>query len=148
MKCVRWVVTRNTDHRSVWWKAHIAGTVNVPLYQPIAGWSPQQILRRAGYAFFGVAKGTEANPTFMEEFKSAVGPNWKEVVMICETGGTLQVTGNFPNGKQSRSLIACYEVLLEGYKRLSFLEGGMNEYSKSGLPLEELAAEKNGPFIF
>lgn len=124
------------------------GSLNVPIYQPIAGWSPQQIARRAGYAFFGVAKGTEANPNFMEEFKSAVGPKWKEVVIICETGGTLESTGNFPNGKQSRSLIACYEALLEGYSRVCFLEGGMNSYFKASLPLEDETPEKKSPFIF
>lgn len=32
----------------------------------LAGWSPDKIIRRAGFAFFGVY-GTEANPEFVEE---------------------------------------------------------------------------------
>lgn len=44
----------------------IGGSVNVPLYQPIDGWSPFNIARRAGYLAFGVLEGTEPNPDFIE----------------------------------------------------------------------------------
>lgn len=43
---------------------HIPRAVNVPLFQPIDGWSPMQIARRVGYAAFGVFNGTEINPRF------------------------------------------------------------------------------------
>lgn len=44
----------------------IEDSVNVPLYQPIEGWTPFNIARRAGYLAFGVLEGTEPNPNFME----------------------------------------------------------------------------------
>lgn len=32
----------------------IDGSVRIPLYQPIEGWAPEKILRRAGFAAFGI----------------------------------------------------------------------------------------------
>lgn len=32
----------------------IDGSVRIPLYQPIEGWGPGKILRRAGFAAFGI----------------------------------------------------------------------------------------------
>lgn len=44
----------------------IEGAISVPLYQPIEGWEPYKIARRLGYAAFGVLKGTEPNPNFVD----------------------------------------------------------------------------------
>ena len=44
----------------------IEGAVNVPLYQPIRKWDAYNVLRRMGYAAFGVMNGTEPNPNFVE----------------------------------------------------------------------------------
>lgn len=44
----------------------IQGSVNVPLYRPIEGWDAYKVARRVGYALFGVLKGTEPNPNFMQ----------------------------------------------------------------------------------
>ena len=44
----------------------IEGAINVPLYQLIQGWQPFKVARRIGYAAFGVLKGTEPNPRFLE----------------------------------------------------------------------------------
>lgn len=43
---------------------HIKGSINVPFFQPIEGWSAWKVLRRAGFAFFGVFNGTEPNLEF------------------------------------------------------------------------------------
>lgn len=107
---------------------HIEGSVNVSLYQPITGNTPRQVLRKAGYAFFGIFNGTEANENFESELKEAVGDVDNEVVVICNTGGSLENTVNFNYGKQSRSLMAAYEMITFGYKKLRFLEGGYNQW--------------------
>eukprot|EP00898_Chlorokybus_atmophyticus_P005425 jgi/Chlat1/5884/Chrsp4S00495 len=46
-------------------ESHAAGAVNVPLFRPITEWTPWKILRRAGFAFFGIFNGTEENPEFL-----------------------------------------------------------------------------------
>mmetsp|Transcript_10499 Transcript_10499/g.28832 ORF Transcript_10499/g.28832 Transcript_10499/m.28832 type:complete len:247 (-) Transcript_10499:91-831(-) len=106
---------------------HIEGSVNVPLYQPITGWEPKQVLRKAAYAFFGVFNGTEANENFAEDVKKAAGLD-KEIIVVCNTGGTLEQSTNFQTGKQSRSLMAAYDMLNLGFSKLSFLEGGYNQW--------------------
>ena len=72
------------------------------------GWSPIKIIRRAGFAFFGVFNGTEVNPGFNEEVRSIEALQDPElakntpIVVICQFGGTLTPTVNVKNGKQSR----------------------------------------------
>lgn len=44
-------------------QAHASGAVNVPLYNPISKWDIPSIIRRAGFAFFGIY-GTELNRDF------------------------------------------------------------------------------------
>ena len=107
---------------------HIEGSVNVSLYQPITGWEPRQVLRKAGYAFFGIFNGTEANENFESEMKEAAGFD-DEIVVVCNTGGSLENSVNFEFGKQSRSLMAAYEMLNFGYKKLRFLDGGYNQWT-------------------
>lgn len=107
---------------------HIEGSNSVPLYQPIEGWAPQQVLRKAGFAFFGVFNGTEANENFEAEVKEAVTNTDEEIILVCNTGGTLEGTAGFKYGKQSRSLMAAYELLNFGYTKIRFLEGGMNQW--------------------
>lgn len=36
------------------------------MYRLIQDWTPYKILRRAGFAFFGVFNGTEENPDFLK----------------------------------------------------------------------------------
>merc|ERR1711907_156304 len=67
---------------------HLEGSVNDPLYQPIEGWSLQQTMRKATFAFFGIFNGTEANENFEQEVGALADPD-DEVVLVCNTGGTL-----------------------------------------------------------
>lgn len=114
---------------------HIDGSLNVSLYQPIVGNTPKQILRKAGYAFFGIFNGTEANENFECELKEAVGDFGDEIVVICNTGGSLESSVNFEYGKQSRSLMAAYEMVTFGYKKIRFLEGGYNQWRMEDRPV-------------
>ena len=54
------------------------------------GWSPFKILRRAGFALFGVFNATEHNVSFAEELASAVGGDKAtEVILVCNSKGDL-----------------------------------------------------------
>lgn len=44
---------------------HPEGALNAQFYRLIKEWTPRDILRRAGFAFFGVFNGTEENPDFL-----------------------------------------------------------------------------------
>ncbi len=59
---------------------YLEGSVNVPLYRLIDGWSKQQILRKAGYSFFGIANGTEKNPDFEQDMLRAVTDKNDEII--------------------------------------------------------------------
>lgn len=102
---------------------HVAGSRNVQFYRPIEGNAPSQLLRKAAFAFFGIANGTELNPAFFDELEGAVKPG-QEIILLCQTGGTLAGTRNFPQGRQSRSLIVAYELIQAGYRKVSFVTGG------------------------
>ena len=108
-------------------KGHIEGSISVPLFQPITGWDGNKLARRAAYAFFGIANGTEANENFEAEVMAAADKG-DRIVMVCATGGTLESSTNFKRGKQSRSLMAAYEMLLLGFKDIKFVDGGINQW--------------------
>lgn len=103
----------------------------------ITGWDPVKALRRAGFAFFGVFNGTEVNPFFEEEIFEIPTIGSKEakeevsLILICHTGGTLEPTTSYKNGKQSRSLIAAYQMLKIGFKKVAVLKGGFSEWKKN-----------------
>ncbi|GLC65641.1 hypothetical protein PLESTF_000321900 [Pleodorina starrii] len=115
-------------------------STNVPLYQPIAGWDPASNIRRAGFAFFGIF-GTELNPNFMEEVAAKVPKN-KEVIVMCETGGSLENKPGTQFGFQSRSLKAVYYLQQAGYGKVLHMKGGLGDWSRAGLPLSDDSADE------
>jgi hypothetical protein len=105
-------------------------------FRLISGWSPDQILRKAAFAFFGVLNGTEYNADFLQEVSSAVKSKGSSVVLYCNIGGTLESTGPSEWGRQSRSLTAAYELVKAGYSNVSFMDGGFYAYAKEKLETE------------
>ena len=73
-----------------------------------SGWDPVKALRRAGFAFFGVFNGTEVNPDFETQLfdiptiGSREAKDKVSLILICQTGGTLEPSTSYKNGKQSR----------------------------------------------
>eukprot|EP00252_Welwitschia_mirabilis_P015741 TRINITY_DN3489_c0_g1_i2.p1 TRINITY_DN3489_c0_g1~~TRINITY_DN3489_c0_g1_i2.p1 ORF type:complete len:181 (-),score=37.67 TRINITY_DN3489_c0_g1_i2:170-712(-) len=116
-------------------KCHPAGAINVEIYRLIKEWRAWDIARRAAFAFFGIFAGTEENPLFLEEVRSRLNKDSK-IIVVCSTGGSVRPSANFPEGKQSRSLIAAYLLSLDGYSKILYLEGGIYSWSKAGLPVE------------
>lgn len=121
---------------------HIAGSVNVSLFRLITGWDPVKTLRRAGFAFFGVFNGTEVNPDFETQLYDIPSLSSQEaretipLILVCQIGGDLTPTTSFKNGKQSRSMIAAYQLLLLGFKKVSVLKGGFSEWQRNERPIE------------
>ncbi|KAA3470059.1 rhodanese-like domain-containing protein 14, chloroplastic [Gossypium australe] len=116
-------------------EAHPAGAVNIQIYRLIKEWTAWDIARRAAFAFFGIFSGTEENPEFMQSVESNFGKDAK-IIAACTTGGTMKPSQNLPEGQQSRSLIAAYLLVLNGYKNVFHLEGGLYTWFKEGLPSE------------
>lgn len=106
-------------------------SVNAPLYRPITGYDLAANIRRAGFAFFGIY-GTELNPDFVAEVQAVV-PRGKEVIVMCEQGGTLDNKPGTQFGFQSRSLKAVYYLQQAGYKVLH-MKGGLAEWIRQDLP--------------
>lgn len=116
-------------------EAHPAGAVNIQIYRLIKEWTAWDIARRAAFAFFGIFSGTEENPEFMQSVESNFGKDAK-IIVACTTGGTMKPSQNLPEGQQSRSLIAAFLLVLNGYKNVFHLEGGLYTWFKEGLPSE------------
>ncbi|KAJ1693160.1 hypothetical protein LUZ63_009858 [Rhynchospora breviuscula] len=114
-------------------EAHPPGAINVQIYRLIKEWTAWDIARRAAFAFFGIFSGTEENPEFMQIVESKLSKDAK-IIVACSTGGTMKPTMNLPDGQQSRSLIAAYLLVLNGYKNVYHLEGGLYNWFKEGLP--------------
>ncbi|DBB01063.1 TPA: hypothetical protein ACH3X1_000962 [Trebouxia sp. C0004] len=109
--------------------SRIPGSVGVPFMRSITGNSVRQNLRRAGFAFFGIFNGTEFNPDFYKDIEAAVDKQ-KGAVLVCGVGGILEPLGR--GGRQSRSLMAAYELASSGYKKVSILQGGFYEWERAG----------------
>lgn len=90
----------------------IQGSINVPLYQPIEGWEQRKILRRLGFALFGVFNGTEINPNFMQQLQEAAPDMEAGAVLICNLGGSMAPMGEHKKGQQSRCVV-CVGYMFE-----------------------------------
>ncbi|GLC59643.1 hypothetical protein PLESTB_001517300 [Pleodorina starrii] len=118
-------------------EGHLPGATSVSFYQPIQGWTPWQIARRAGYALFGISQGTEANPNFLSEVRQLVAdPESTPVVLYCNLGGSLEPTKNDRNGQQTRSMVAAYELIQGGFKNVSVLKGGYLDWVANDREIE------------
>ncbi|XP_011044698.1 PREDICTED: rhodanese-like domain-containing protein 14, chloroplastic [Populus euphratica] len=116
-------------------EAHPPGAINVQVYRLIKEWTAWDIARRAAFAFFGIFAGTEENPEFMQTVESKIDKSAK-IIVACSAGGTMRPSQNLPEGQQSRSLIAAYLLVLNGYTNVFHLEGGLYKWFKEGLPAE------------
>ncbi|XP_068650705.1 rhodanese-like domain-containing protein 14, chloroplastic [Aristolochia californica] len=114
-------------------EAHPPGVINVQIYRLIKEWTAWDIARRVAFAFFGIFTGTEENPEFMQLVESKLDKDSK-IIVACSTGGTMKPSQNLPDGLQSRSLIAAYLLVLNGYKNVYHMEGGLYNWLKEGLP--------------
>ncbi|RDY06211.1 Rhodanese-like domain-containing protein 14, chloroplastic, partial [Mucuna pruriens] len=115
-------------------EAHPPGAFNVEVYRLIKEWTAWDIARRAAFAFFGIFAGTEENPEFIQNVEAKIDKNAK-IIVACTSGGTLRPSQNLPEGQQSRSLIAAYLLVLNGYTNVFHLEGGLYTWFKEGLPI-------------
>ncbi|MQL92611.1 hypothetical protein Taro_025241 [Colocasia esculenta] len=114
-------------------EAHPEGAINVQLYRLIKEWTLWDIARRTAFLFFGILSGTEENPEFLEIVQSKLDKDAK-IIVACQSGGTMRPSQNLPEGQQSRSLIAAYLLVLNGYANVFHLEGGLYTWFKEGLP--------------
>ncbi|XP_038686821.1 rhodanese-like domain-containing protein 14, chloroplastic isoform X2 [Tripterygium wilfordii] len=114
-------------------EAHPPGAINVQVYRLIKEWTAWDIARRAAFAFFGIFAGTEENPEFIQSVESTLNKDAK-IIVACSAGGTMKPSQNLPEGQQSRSLIAAYLLVLNGYKNVFHLEGGLYTWFKEELP--------------
>ncbi|KAH7668490.1 Rhodanese/Cell cycle control phosphatase protein [Dioscorea alata] len=114
-------------------ESHPPGAINVQVYRLIKEWTAWDIARRAAFAFFGIFSGTEENPEFLQSVESKLDKDAK-IIVACTSGGTMRPSQNLPEGQQSRSLIAAYLLVLNGYKNVFHLDGGLYAWFKEGLP--------------
>ncbi|KAK4384816.1 Rhodanese-like domain-containing protein 14, chloroplastic [Sesamum angolense] len=128
-------------------EAHPAGAINVQIYRLIKEWTAWDIARRAAFAFFGIFSGTEENPEFLQSVESKL-PKDAKIIVACSAGGTTKPTQNLPEGQQSRSFIAAYLLVLNGYTNVYHLEGGYITGSKKACQqnLKNEARQKRGVF--
>ncbi|AES72559.1 putative Rhodanese-like domain-containing protein [Medicago truncatula] len=114
-------------------EGHPPDAINVQVYRLIKEWTAWDIARRAAFAFFGIFSGTEENPEFIKSVGEQLDKNAK-IIVACSAGGTMKPTQNLPQGQQSRSLIAAYLLVLNGYNNVFHLEGGLYKWFKEDLP--------------
>ncbi|PSC67375.1 rhodanese-like domain-containing chloroplastic [Micractinium conductrix] len=116
-------------------KGRLPGATNCQYYRSIEGWSPDKIIRRLGFSFFGVY-GTEANPDFLAQVAAAQPKKNGGVILVCNVGGSLTPTGPSEFGRQSRSLTAAYELVQAGYSNIKVLENGYYGWCKADKEIE------------
>eukprot|EP00271_Cylindrocystis_brebissonii_P019449 TRINITY_DN590_c0_g1_i1.p1 TRINITY_DN590_c0_g1~~TRINITY_DN590_c0_g1_i1.p1 ORF type:complete len:228 (-),score=51.93 TRINITY_DN590_c0_g1_i1:406-1089(-) len=116
-------------------EGHPSGALNAEVYRLIKEWTAWDILRRAGFAFFGVFNGTELNPDFVKDVADLGLSKGSPLILACGNGGTMKPSQNFTDGKESRSLIAAYILTQEGYTKVYHLEGGLGTWFREDLPV-------------
>jgi len=112
--------------------------VNVPLYLPITKTDAPSLIRRAAFAFFGIA-GTEPNPDFDAQALAALRGK-RRALVLCATGGSLVPKEGAAWGFSSRSLKAIWRLRRAAagaggggasVPRLVHVEGGMRTWSRA-----------------
>lgn len=125
-------VRPNSDFSQV----HARGANNVQLYRPLTSWDVKSTLARVTLAMLTPnIPAVEENPAFLEEMRKITAKG-DRIIVVCDSGGTLEPTASLKYGKQSRSLIAAYLLLKNGYKNISFVEGGMGNWIRGDLPCD------------
>lgn len=115
------------------------GAVSVPLYDKLVlggagGFDAGKLLKSVAYAFNGVDP-IDPNPNFGEQVDKLTEGGRKGLIFACEAGGTMRPSVNFPEGKASRSLQACYKAMEErGVSRVKHLERGLFGWYQADLP--------------
>lgn len=115
---------------------HATGAVSVPLYQKLdfSQMDFQKVLKTIAYSFNGVTP-IEANPKFVEQLKAAI-EGGKGMIVMCEAGGTMVPSTNFPEGKASRSLQAAFKSIYEGVSTdVLHIERGLFGWQQASLPI-------------
>lgn len=94
--------------------SHPTGSVSAPLYRPIdySQLDVVKVLKTIAYRFNGV-NPVEPNPDFIDRLRQLTADG-KGVITMCEAGGTMKPSTNFPEGKASRSLQAAFKILDSG----------------------------------
>ncbi|KAG2499656.1 hypothetical protein HYH03_002594 [Edaphochlamys debaryana] len=112
------------------------GALSAPLYETI-GFNNVDT-RRVFKALFYMANGVspvDPNPLFLDQIEEIA--KGKGVITMCEAGGTLKPSVNFPCGKPSRSLQAAYLALSGGaLDKVAHLDRGVFGWFKAGLPIQ------------
>ncbi|KAK3266551.1 hypothetical protein CYMTET_24832 [Cymbomonas tetramitiformis] len=104
-------------------KVHAPGATNVQLYRPLTSWDVKSTLARVTLAMLTPnIPAVEENPAFLEEMRK-VAAKGDRIIVVCDSGGTLEPTASLKYGKQSRSLIAAFLLLKNGYKVFHILIG-------------------------
>lgn len=119
--------------------SHPAGAISVPMYQEIdfsKGADLVKVIKTVAYRFNGITP-VELNPEFSALLRKACDNGAKGIITICEAGGTMKPSVNFPEGKASRSLQATYVVLNDKVTdRVLHVERGVYGWFQSDLPME------------
>lgn len=126
---------------------HALGAVNVPLFREVQGNGFFDTLKRVAMGGFAM-KATERDPDFIGNLKKMIGSEEKTVplIVMCSIGGTLDTMIRRPGrkpyadpdrsfGRESRSLKACYEIMMAGYSNVKHVSGGLQVWRKEGLPM-------------
>ena len=72
------------------------------------------------------------NPKFLEQLSAATAG--AGVVFACPSGGTIETSVNFPEGKPSRSLVCCAKVLEQNpAAQVAHMKGGIGSWYAAGL---------------
>jgi len=129
-------------------RARPAGSASVPLYVPLnvnkseaegGGIDLAKGLKALAYAMNGVA-GVEPNAAFEAQLARAMDASGaKGALFLCEAGGTLRASPNFPAGKSSRSLQAAFRALRDGLLpagRVAHVTGGAAGWYGAGCAFE------------
>jgi len=119
-------------------QAHPAGAINIPLYQPL-DMSKMDMGKAVRFVFYSLNGVTpvEANPEFLAQLKAATQGGERGIITLCEAGGTMKPSINFPIGKASRSLQAAYRSLTEGVTdQVLHLERGVYGWYQADLDFE------------
>jgi rhodanese-related sulfurtransferase len=121
-------------------ESHPKGSVSVPAFRVIKaddGGGIQSMLKMLVMKANGV-RPTGAHPDFIAMAAAAAGSE-KIVILTCEAGGTPFATPNFPTGKASRSLKACWKLIYSNTfpaDRVMHLSGGVLAWYREGLPMD------------